>query len=90
MFAPSISADAFDSVQNPLSYNHTERRASASSEASDLCNGSGTHLERQVKHHHRLALVMLPLPLTLTLDAWCGYTLRILTLALMLTFVRCE
>ena len=41
----------------------------ASSEASDLCNGSGTHLERQVKSHCRLAWVTLPLPLMLTLDA---------------------
>ena len=46
-----------------LSYNHAERQewhqASSASEASDLCNGSGTHLECQVKHHHRLVLVML-------------------------------
>ena len=58
-----------------LRLTHTEhqasRQASAASETSDLCNGSGTHLERQVKHHHRLALVTLPL----TLDARCGYTL---------------
>ena len=53
-----------------LRLTHTERQASAASEASDLCNGSGTHLEHQVKRHHRLALV------TLTLDARCGYTLR--------------
>ena len=57
---------------------------SAASEASDLCNGSGTHLECQVKRHHRLALVTLPLPLMLMLDmpldapldARCDYTLR--------------
>ena len=73
-----------------LSYNHTERQtspqASAASEASDLCNGSGTHLERQVKRHHILALVRLQLPLTLMLDvpldapldARCGYTLKVL------------
>ena len=63
---------------------HLERQAShqasASSEASDLCNGSGTHLERQGKCHHRLPLVMLPLPLLLSLDApldaRCGYAFR--------------
>ena len=49
----------------------------ASSEASDLCNGSETHLERQVKHHHRLALVTLPLTLDAPRDVRCGYTLRI-------------
>ena len=67
-----------------LRLTHTERQAShqasASSETSDLCNGSGTHLEHQVKHHHRLALVMLPLmldvPLDAAFDARCGYTLR--------------
>ena len=67
-----------------LNYNHTERhasrQASVASEASDLCNGSGTHLERQVKRHHRLALVTLPLtldvPLDVPLDARCGYTLN--------------
>ena len=37
-----------------------------------LENGSGTDLEHQVKHHHRLALVTLPLPL----DAWCGYAFK--------------
>ena len=37
--------------------------ASAASKASDLSNESGTHLECQVKRHHRLALVTLPLPL---------------------------
>ena len=71
-----------------LSYNHTERQASrqapAASEVSDLCNGSGTHLECKVKRHHRLALVMLLLPLPLTLDmpldARCGYTLSPLSL----------
>ena len=73
---------------NPFSYNHTKRQtlrqASAASEASDLCNGSGTHLEHQVKHHHRLALVALPLPLTLILDApldtRCGYTLNLIVM----------
>ena len=63
-----------------LSYNHTERhasrQASAASEVSDLCNRSGTHLERQVKRHHRLALVTLLLLLDVPLDARCGYTLR--------------
>ena len=63
-----------------LSYNHTERQTSEASETSDLCNGSGTHLECQVKRHHRLALVMLSLPLTLTLDARCGYTLKLYSL----------
>ena len=47
---------------------------------SDLCNGSGTHLECQVKRHHRLALVMLMLTLDAQLDALldarCGYTLN--------------
>ena len=37
-----------------LRLTHTERQASlqvsVSSDASDLCNGSGTHLEHQVKH----------------------------------------
>ena len=32
-----------------LSCKHTEHQATASSEASDLGNGCGTHLERQVK-----------------------------------------
>ena len=71
-----------------LRLTHTERQAlhqaSAASEASDLCNGSGTHLEHQVKRHHRLVLVTLPLSLMLTLDvpfdalldARCGYTLK--------------
>ena len=45
------------------------RQASAASEASDLCNGSGTHLEHQGKRHHRLASVTLPLPLPLPPDA---------------------
>ena len=64
-----------------LSYNHTERQVSTVSEASDLYNGSGTHLEHQVKRHHRLALATLPLMLTLTLDvlldARCGYTVNL-------------
>ena len=57
-------------------------QASAAGEASDLCNGSGTHFECQVKRHHRLALVTLQLHLTLDvpLDAWCGYTLKRLCL----------
>ena len=62
---------------------------SAASEVSDLCNGSQTHLERQGKHHHRLASVTLPLPLPLSLDvpldvpldasldARCGYALNV-------------
>ena len=48
-----------------LRLTHSDRQALAASEASDLCNGSGTHLEHQVKRHHKLALVTL----TLTLDA---------------------
>ena len=67
-------------IMNILRLTHTERQASVASEASDLCNGSGIHLEWQVKRHHRLTLVTLLLPLTLTLDApldaRCGYTLN--------------
>ena len=54
----------------------TARQLSAASEASDLCNGSGTHLEHQGKRHHRLALVLLLLPLDAPLDARCGYAFR--------------
>ena len=84
-----------------LGYTHTERQAarqaSVASEASDLCNGSGTHLECQGKHHHRLALVTLLLPLPLTLDApldapvdtRCGYAFRTSILFyIFLTVVR--
>ena len=67
-------------TKGTLSYNHTvcqaSRQVSAACEASDLCNGSGTHLELQVKRHHRLALVTLPLPLTPDTppEARCEYT----------------
>ena len=85
-----------------LGCKHTERQAarqaSAASEASYLCNGSGTHLECQGKYHHRLPLVMLPLhlplvldaPLDAPLDARCGYAFTFASSLPSPTFRGCK
>ena len=71
-----------------LSYNHTERQAAASSEASEFGNGSGVDLEHQVERHIQVN-GDLPLPL----DARCGYTLIVLshliTCLVWLLFYQC-